>query len=206
MGDILDCVRSVLKENGILFIIDTDFSVQPYVLNVVEHSSFLTKASIQNIMLRKGFEEFSTDFEHENKEVWSFSRVSGQIQQGGQNFYKANKEVYERSVAYLNDVVRIVEKVCQTNDKLAIWGMSNGGIWLAEIIRKISRKDRQLVWIEEDKDILQKEYGVYGYPICRVDSVDSGTVVFLPFPSYVSQNIVERHFRYKDKLGFIIFG
>lgn len=206
LGDILDCVKSVLSEKGILFIIDTDFTIQPYILNVVEHSSFFNKISLQNVLLRKGFEEFSTDFEHESKEIWSFSRVNGHIQQRGQNFYKVNKEVYEKTLDYLNDVVSIVEKVCLSNDKLAIWGMSNGGIWIAEIIKKLGGADRQIIWIEEDEDVLQKEYGMYGYQICRIDSVASGTAVFLPFPSYVAQNIMKRYLGYREKLKFIFFG
>lgn len=202
---ILDCVKSVLKENGILFIIDTDFSVHPYSLNVVEHSSFLNKASLQNILLKKGYEEFFTDFEHESKEIWSFSRVNGQVCQRGQNLYRENKEKYIKALNYLNDVIHTVERICKSNDKLAIWGMSIGGIWLAEIIREIGWKGSQIIWVEEDEDVLRKRDGVYGYPICKIDSISADTVVFLPFPSYVAQNIMQRHSEYKKSLKFIFF-
>lgn len=204
-GEILDCVRSVLSEKGVLFIIDTDFEVQPYVLNVVETSSFLTKNSLRNILVGKGYKEFLTEFVHEKKEIWAFSMINEQKSQMEQNLYEENREIYTRKVGYLNNVIDIVEDCCRSNDKFAIWGMSNAGIWIAEIMKKLDGTDKQVVWIEEDEDILQKGYGVYGYPISRIDMIDFDTVVFLPFPLYVAQNIMKRYSALSDKIKFICF-
>lgn len=204
-GEILDCVRSVLSEKGILFIIDTDFEVQPYLLNVVESASFLTKQSFQNILTRKGYKDVFTEFIHEKKEIWTFSMIDESTTWIGQNLYSKNKEAYVRKIDYLNRVIDSVEKEYWCNDKLAIWGMSNAGIWIAEIMKRLDGKNKQIIWIEEDEDVLQNGYGVNGYPISRVQQIDFGTTVFLPFPIYIAQDIMNRYVELNEKIKFICF-
>ena len=83
--------------------------------------------------------------------------------------------------------------------------MSNAGIWLAEIIKGLGIAGKQVTWIEEDEDILQKSYGVNGYPIRRIEAIDFDTVVFLPFPHYVTLDIVSRNSEFKEKMEFVCF-
>ena len=108
-GKILDCVKGILSKRGILFIIDTSFEMQPYILNIVESSSFLTQKSLQNILIRKGYKELLTDFSHEKKEIWAFATVNEQKVCRYQNLYKENRYIYDRGVDYLNSVIDVVE-------------------------------------------------------------------------------------------------
>lgn len=71
--------------------------------------------------------------------------------------------------------------------------------------RKVRKRKKQITWIEEDEEIMQKGYGVNGYPISKIEKLDFNTVVFLPFPDYVSRDIMRRYCKYSPKIHFISF-
>ena len=143
-GEILDCIKNVLSDRGVLFIIDTDFEIQPYTLNIVEVSSFITKKSLSNILIKKGYAEFFPEFVHDKKEIWAFAMVNEQREYKEQNLYEENCRIYKTKIEYLNNVVDVVEKYYMLYDKLAIFGMSNAGIWVLEIIEKLGKGKNRL--------------------------------------------------------------
>lgn len=192
---ILKMVHEVLSEQGILFVVDTDFSVQPYVVNTVEASVFFDKEMLQALLRRWGFEIMDVDFEHEKKEIWAFAKRG--VDRYSENRYEINRRLYEENLRFLNNAVAKVEDVVAHNQNIGIWGMANAGVWIAEIIEAMEKEDgKTFFFIDEDEEILKRKIGVNGFPICRVEDVKQEAAVLLPFPSYVAQNIRKR---YEDK-------
>jgi hypothetical protein len=56
----LEIVRELLKEEGILFVLDVDFEVQKYQVCCIENNIYFTSENISNLMQRYGFEGVET--------------------------------------------------------------------------------------------------------------------------------------------------
>lgn len=59
-SEILEIVRELLKEEGILFVLDVDFEVQKYQVCCIENNIYFTSENISNLMQRYGFEGVET--------------------------------------------------------------------------------------------------------------------------------------------------
>ena len=136
--DILGSLYELLNEQGIVFVIETDFVVQPYQLNIAEQISFFHRDSLAPVLTSVGLEIIDTDFQHEEKEIWAFARKG--ISKESSNIYDINKHKYNKCLDYLNRVGAVVENVVMENKNsvVGVFGISNAGVWISEIICKTS--------------------------------------------------------------------
>lgn len=200
---ILNMVNEILKDNGVLFVIDTDYTIQPYVVNTVEQSIFFDRSSLESLLQRTGLELINTDFVHQKKEVWAFAK-KGSVKLYS-NLYERNKQLYTTNLLYLNNVIAKVEKAIKKYNNIGIFGMANAGIWIAEIINTSGGeilKQKTIFFVEEDEDIIKRKIGVNNFQIYRMEEVMWDSAILLPFPRYVADSIKER---YEKKFSYIKF-
>lgn len=69
---ILETVYDILSDQGVFFVMDTDYEVHPWMLYEIDHSSFFTKKYMKSVLERFRFEILDVDFEHEKKEIAFF--------------------------------------------------------------------------------------------------------------------------------------
>ncbi len=119
-----------------------------------------------------------------------------------------NKEIYGQKVEYIDSVIDIVRKYVEENRNIGIFGMSVAGIWLSEIITKgnMECSEKNIFYIEEDEEILQRKIGVNGYPIYSLEEVAAEeAVIFLPFPKYIAESIKRRYEKEYSNREFVVF-
>lgn len=204
---ILQCVHNCLAEDGIFIIKDTDFDVHPWILYELESSAFYTQKHMENIIKRFGFEVLDLDFELEPKEIGVFCKKRNVLQKLEENAYALNKAIYNKKIDYLDSVIDTVEKYIRRNRNIGIFGTSIAGVWLSEIITSqgLARSGRNIFYIDEDEDSLQRKMRGDGYPIYRPGEVLESAVVFLPFPRYIADHIKERCEKRYVNLKFVVF-
>lgn len=204
---ILRTVYDVLLEDGIFFIKDSNFQVHPWLLYEVEACSFYTREHMENVVKSFGFEVLNVDVVFEEKEIGLFCKKTARNQLMSETQYGKNKYIYNKVVAYLDKVIDIVQKYVKENVSIGIFGTSIAGVWLSEIITKsMDVNEKELFYVDEDKEVLQKKIGENGYPIYSPTEIPESAVVFLPFPEYIAKNIKERCEKIYKELKFVSFG
>lgn len=203
---ILESVYDVLTEDGIFFIMDTDYEVHPCLLCDIENSCFFTNDHMRNVISAFGFEILDIAYEHEKKDIVVFSKKSNDQQKVFFDLYQTNKKIYEQQIDFLNNSIDIIREYVTKNKHIGIFGTSIAGVWLSEIITKgdmaCDRKD--IFYIEEDEEILRRETGVNGYPICRLEEIAEEAIIFLPFPRYIAESIKRRCMQEFSNCEFIV--
>lgn len=105
MVQILETVHDILSDQGVFFVMDTDYEVHPWLLYDIEYSSYFTKEYLKSVLRGFGFEILNVDYQEEEKEIAVFSsRKDGKVKQCI-DFYQVNKIVYERKIEYLERVL-----------------------------------------------------------------------------------------------------
>lgn len=208
MVQILETVHDVLADNGIFFVMDTDYEVHPWMLYTIEHCVLFTKDSLEALLSKFGFEVLDINFEHEKKEISFFCSKKEISQNRFPDFYQQNKEIYERKIEYLNSIIDTVWKYVGKNRNIGIFGTSVAGIWLSEIITKGMTKcdGKNLFYVEEDEEILQRKADVGRYPVYRLEEIVEKAVIFLPFPDYIAESIQRRCESEYSNCEFVVFG
>lgn len=208
VSDILNAVYELLEDDGIFFILDSDFEVHPYLLYEIEAHSFFTKEYLKSAVERYYFNVMDVKFEYEEKEIVVFAKKAACKQKLYPNLYNQNKKIYKEKVNYLNRAIDIVKEHLEKNFSIGIFGTSIAGVWLSEIITDIileSNNDKEVFYVEEDEDMLKKGIGVNGYPIHRLEEIVKSSIIFLPFPHYISESIMKRCADKYEHLNFISF-
>lgn len=204
---ILETVHDILTDQGVFFVIDTDYAIHPWMLYVMEHNSFFTKEYLKDVLSRFGFKILDVNFEHEEKEIAYFCSNKAGLQRQSVNYYQINKKIYERKVEYLNSVIDTVESYVEENRNIGIFGTSVAGVWISELIakEKWECREKNIFYIEEDEEALQKKTGANDYPICRLEDIRDDAVIFLPFPKYIAESIKRRCERAYGNCEFVVF-
>lgn len=136
-----------------------------------------------------------------------FARKSKRELKNILSIYDSNKKVYMNTISYLDRVIDIVYEYGKDNKNIAIFGMHLAGIWIMEVMEKLGvHENKNIVWVDEDDEVLERGTGLNGYPICRIEDIQSETIVFLPFPDYVAKNIMKRYLESGKNIKFICFG
>ena len=204
---ILETVHSILSDRGIFFVMDTDYEVHPLLLYDIENSCFFTREHMKNVISRFGFEVLNVEYEYEKKEIGIFS-IRSKIQQNlCSDLYHKNKKIYEEKVDYLDGIINTVREYLVKKEHIGIFGTSIAGVWLSEIITKgdVECIGKDIFYIEEDEEILQKKTGVNGYSIRSLEEVVDDAVIFLPFPRYIAEGIKRRCENKYSNCEFIVF-
>lgn len=204
--DILGSLYELLNEQGIVFVIETDFVVQPYQLNIAEQISFFHRDSLAPVLTSVGLEIIDTDFQHEEKEIWAFARKG--ISKESSNIYDINKHKYNKCLDYLNRVGAVVENVVMENKNsvVGVFGISNAGVWISEIICKTSMGGgkNKIFFVDEDEEMVSRRIGENEFPIYRVEEITEEAVILLPFPQYIANRIKKRYEKQYSYLRFLI--
>lgn len=205
---ILETVHDILTDQGVFFVMDTDFEVHPWLLYDIEYSSYFTNDYLKNVLSGFGFEILNIDYEREEKEIAVFCSKKEIKQKKCIYSYQVNKEIYEQKVVYLNRVIDTVHEYVEANSCIGIFGTSIAGVWLSEIITKgeLDCANKKIFYVEEDEEILRQKTGVNGYPIYRLEEIEEDAVVFLPFPRYIAESIKRRCKNKYYNCKFVIFG
>lgn len=207
--EILRMVHTLLKDDGVFFVKESDYEVNPYLLYEVGCCFFTTKQHIENVISNFGFDILDVNFDMGKKAIGVFSRKSIVPKSLYQNSYEINKHVYEKKIEYLNQVIDTAIRYTEDrrNTNIGIFGVSVAGIWLSEIITRNGyvREDQQVFYVDEDEDYLRRKTGVNGYPIYRLDEIEEPAIFFLPFPQYVAENIIRRCEKKYKNLEFVNF-
>ncbi len=205
MMDILNCVHEILEDNGVVFIIDTDFEVHPYQLNVIEHIVYFNQSTLYSLLARTGLEILDIDFEHEKKEIWAFAKKS--TEKNDSNLYEYNKRKYDECRVYLNRVTDTIERYIKDAYEIGIFGTANAAIWVLEIIRQYDSLvlGKNIFFVDENEEIIKNKKCIGGNPIYCVDNIPENAIVFLPFPNYIADNIMERYEKKYPRVKFVAF-
>lgn len=204
---VLEIVHGLLADRGIFFVMDTDYEVHPWILYDIEYSWFFTRDYMRSVISGFGFEILDVNFKHEEKEIALFCSKDETLPRQFPSSYQMNKEIYERKIEYLNRVIDTVRICVEGNRDVGIFGTSIAGVWVSEIITKgdIDRMGKNIFYIEEDEEILQRKTGVNGYPICRLEDIEEDAVILLPFPKYIAKSIKSRCESRYCNCEFIVF-
>lgn len=205
--EILRTVHDILSEDGIFFIMDIDIEIHPYLFYCLEMRTFFTQNFLKSILGYFGFEIVNTDYEREKKEIGIFVKKGGNLQELQTNWYEYNRNMYQKSIHYLDNVIDVAIENIEKYQYIGIFGMALAGVWLAEIITEkiLSQQKKKIFFIDEDEDILQKKEGANGYPIYRLEEITQNAIVFLPFPRYIADGIEKRCSEKYKNIKFIKF-
>ncbi|MDE7132079.1 MAG: class I SAM-dependent methyltransferase, partial [Lachnospiraceae bacterium] len=100
-AEILRTVHELLEKDGIFFVKESDFDVNPYLLYEVECCFFCTKQHIESMIRNFDFDILNVDFDMEKKAIGVFSRKSVMPKLLHVNSYEMNKRIYEKKIEYL---------------------------------------------------------------------------------------------------------
>lgn len=203
----LETVHDILTENGICVILDTDFDIHPWTLFTIEMGSAYTKEQLADIVSSIGFRVLDIRIEQDEKEIFVVGSKKGGVRKQPSNFYQLNKKIYDQKIIFLNSVIDKVRYYNSKYSNVGIFGTSLAGVWVSEIIEKenIGNCGKNIFYVEEDEDALRKKIGANGYPIFRLKEICEEAVIFLPFPKYMAENILQRVKNVYRHLRFINF-
>ena len=206
-SEILESVYAVLKDDGFIFVLDSDFQIQRYQMCCIINNLYFTAENIKSLLRRFRFDLIDHNFEIEKKELAVLARKSISSVTCSDNLYKQNKQIYNENVDYLNHVIDVTKGYVKNRNCLGIFGMSVAGVWLSEIITNHIKiqNNQKIFYIDEDEDVISQKIGANGYPIYRLEEVGESAAVFLPFPQYVSDRIKHKYENKYNHIEFIDF-
>lgn len=204
---ILETVNECLEEDGTFFVKDADYEVHPWLLYEIECASFYTKKQMENVLRKFGFNILDVNLGLEQKEIGVFCKKGSRSWRKDEKIYEYNKKIYDKSIEYLDRAIDTIGKYIEKYDRIGIFGTSIAAIWVSQIIVEgnYDVTDKEIFYIEEDEDYLNKKIGVNGYPIYQLDECGKQSIVFLPFPRYIAEKIKKRCEKNCPNLRFVIF-
>ena len=207
VAEILDTVKICLADDGIFFVKDADYEIHPWLLYEIECAAFYTKRQMRSLLCGFGFDVMNINSGFELKEIGLFCKKSNHIQKWEREAYRVNKNIYDNSIKFLDRAIDIIGEHIENNTCIGIFGTSVAGVWTSQIIAETGYEieNKNIFYIEEDRDYLEKKTGVNGFPIYEIGELTEKAVVFLPFPRYVAENIKRRCETIYPKLKFVIF-
>ena len=205
--EILDTVKKCLSDDGIFFVKDADYEIHPWLLYEIECASFYTKRQMRSLLRGFGFDVMNISLGLELKEIGLFCKKNNSVQKWERDAYEVNRSIYDNSIKCLDRAIDIIDEHIDRNMCIGIFGTSIAGVWTSQIIVEsgYAIENKNIFYIEEDSDYLEKKTGVNGFPIYQIGELTERAVILLPFPRYVAENIKRRCEIIYPKLKFIIF-
>ena len=108
---------------------------------------------------------------------------------------------------YLNRVTDTIERYIKDAYEIGIFGTANAAIWVLEIIRQYDSLvlGKNIFFVDENEEIIKNKKCIGGNPIYCVDNIPENAIVFLPFPNYIADNIMERYEKKYPRVKFVAF-
>ena len=193
--EILKFCQEYLSDNGHVFLLDTCFDVQPWVMCEVEARSLFTRKTVENILQMYKLTCLENLYDSNDKEMGYVCAKEGRVH-FNDSVYECNKKIYEENVQFLNTCIDMICTGVRDFDEVGIFGTSLAGAWCLQVVQE-AFPNKKCFFIDE----VETEIGMnrYGLPVYAPSDIHD-TVVVLPFPSYVANEILER-VKYKNLLA-----
>ncbi|WP_031480997.1 class I SAM-dependent methyltransferase [Maridesulfovibrio frigidus] len=184
--EMLRSIKDKLHDGGVVFIQTGDLKVNPFDLAVVDHCSYFTLSTLEQLMRQAGFKIIASSNAWNSKEIGVLAQRDDNIDTPTKiiNYYQENMDLIHRHNSWLTNILDDL-KDFDSNRKIGILGTAISGTWLASSLQRES-----FFWVDEDLSQTGKKH--MGAVVMSIKMVPANSMIYLPFPNSIARDICSR--------------
>jgi len=191
-------IRNVLNPGGLVLVHTDDLQLNPFDLNVLDHTSHFVLDILVYVMRLAGFEPvFATD-QWVPKQISVVAKIGKEISVDDVPFKSVDvmRQLFSGHLQWLHDVYEQAKELAREGH-LGIFGTAIAGTWLANAL------DGGFdFFVDEAPDKVSIDH--MGKKVFRIAEAPSGSTIFLAFPTVFAEKILERVSSSRPDVNFVI--
>ena len=171
-----------IKKNGFLFIQVPDSELNPYDFLIADHVSHFSKKTLENMLIKAGYEIININNDWITKEICCLCR------------YNENKVDLDYNISHnfamnnINYLINIIYKTKYWSEKSELFGLF--GTSIASVWLSIMFGEKIIFYVDEDLNRQGRNF--FGKKILSPSNVQNGSIIFMPMIDNILNSIRSR--------------